>query len=111
MSRTVSDNTSLLRLLPEGKYVGRGNYAFSENANKRLGLESSFTLSHTEILLVLEGVFSLPTARAWTSSWSSSCPGTMPGKGYFVFHYEPLKEIVGVLGMWTAGATCSRGGQ
>jgi hypothetical protein len=104
MSRTVSDNTSLLRLLPEGKYVGRGSYTFSENANKRLGLESSFTLSHTEILLVLDGTFSLPNGARMDAKLELELPRDDAGKGYFVFHYEPLKEIVGVLGNVDGGS-------
>jgi hypothetical protein len=98
MSRTVSDNTSLLRLLPEGKYVGHGNYSFSDKANQRLKLESSFTLSHTEILLVLDGMFSLPNGARMDVKLELELPRDDAGKGYFVFHYEPLKEIVGVLG-------------
>jgi hypothetical protein len=98
VSRTVSDNTSLLRLLPEGKYVGHGNYSFSERANQRLKLESTFTLSHTDILLVLDGVFSLPNGGRLGFKLDLELPSDDAGKGYFVFQFEPLTEIVGVLG-------------
>jgi hypothetical protein len=104
MSRTVSDNTSLLRLLPEGKYVGHGNYSFSDKANQRLKLESSITLSHTEILLVLDGTFSLPNGGRMDAKLELELPTDDAGKGYFVFHYEPLKEIVGVLGNVDGGS-------
>ena len=104
MSRTVSDNTSLLRLLPDGRYVGRGNYSFSERASQRLQLESSFTLSHTELMLVLDGTFSLPNGARLDVKLELELPRDDAGKGYFVFHFEPLTQIVGVLGNVDGGA-------
>ena len=98
MSRTVSDNTSLLRLLPEGKYVGHGNYAFSDRASQRLKVESTFTLSQTEIMLVLDGVFALPNGGRLGFKLDLELPADDAGKGYFVFQFEPLTEIMGVLG-------------
>jgi hypothetical protein len=98
VSRTVSDNTSLLRLLPEGKYVGHGSYAYSDKASQRNKLESSFTLSQAEILLVLDGTFSLPTGAKHGFKLELELPRNDAGKGYFVFQFEPLTEIVGVLG-------------
>jgi hypothetical protein len=104
VSRTVSDNTSLLRLLSEGRYVGHGDYSFSDSANKRLKLESSFTLSHTELLLVLDGIFSLPNGARLDVKLELELPRDDAGKGYFVFYYEPLTQIVGVLGNVDGGS-------
>ena len=98
MSRTVSDNTSLLRLLPEGRYVGHGNYSYSDQANQRLRLEASFTLSHAEVLLTLEGSFTLPNEKEHGFKLDLELPRNDAGKGYFVFQFAPLAEIVGVLG-------------
>ncbi len=104
MSRTVSDNTSLLRLLPEGKYAGHGTYAYSEAASQAQKLESSATLTHTELLLVLEGVFSLPNGAKHAFKLDLELPGDDAGKGYFVFEFAPLAQIAGVLGNVDGGA-------
>jgi len=98
MSRTVSDNTSLLRLLPEGKYVGHGSYSYSETASQVRKLESSATLSHSELLLTLDGSFSLPNGAKHGFKLDLELPMDDAGKGYFVFRFEPLVEILGVLG-------------
>jgi hypothetical protein len=98
VSRTVSDNTSLLRLLPEGRYVGHGTYAYSDKANERSRLEASFTLSQPELMLVLDGSFSLPNEKKHDFKLELELPEKDAGKGYFVFHFEPLTEIMGVLG-------------
>jgi hypothetical protein len=98
VSRTVSDNTSLLRLLPEGKYVGHGTYAYSDKANERSQLESTFTLSHTEAAMVLEGSFSLPNEKKHGFKLELELPEKDAGKGYFVFEFAPLTEIMGVCG-------------
>jgi hypothetical protein len=98
VSRTVSDNTSLLRLLPEGKYVGHGTYSDSETASQAHKLEASVTLSHTELLLVLDGLFSLPNGARHPFKLELELPLDDAGKGYFVFEFAPLTQILGVLG-------------
>jgi hypothetical protein len=98
VSGTVSDNTSLLRLVPEGKYVAFGSYAFSEKEDARFPVESFFTLSHEALLLVLDGEFSLPGGNRHAFELELELPRNAAGKGYFVFEYRPLTAIVGVLG-------------
>jgi len=104
VSRTFSDNTSLLRLLPEGKYVGYGTYAYSDKADERSRLEASFTLSHTEVALVLDGDFSLPNGAKHYCKLELELPEKHAGKGYFVFEFAPLTEIMGVLGNVDGGS-------
>jgi hypothetical protein len=98
VSRTVSDDTSLLRLLSEGRYVAYGSYSHSDKENVRYPLESFFTLSQTEVLLVLDGAFSLPNGLKHAFKLELELPRNDAGKGYFVLHYEPLTEIIGVMG-------------
>jgi hypothetical protein len=98
MTRSVSDNTSLLRLLPEGKYVGHGTYSYSETASQVQKLEASATLSHTELMLVLDGSFSLPNGARHVFKLDLELPRDDAGKGYFAFEFAPLTQIVGVLG-------------
>jgi hypothetical protein len=98
VSRTVSDNTSLLRLLPEGKYAGHGTYSYSEKASQLHKLESSATLSHSELLLTLDGTFSLPSGAKHGFKLDLELPKDDAGKGYFAFRFEPLVEVLGVLG-------------
>jgi hypothetical protein len=98
VSRTVSDNTSLLRLLPEGKYAGHGSYSFSDSASQTLKLEASATLSHTDLLLVLDGAFTLTNGAKHMFKLDVELPANDAGKGYFVFRFEPLVEVLGVLG-------------
>jgi hypothetical protein len=91
--------TPVLRLLPEGKYVAYGSYSFSDSAMTRLPLESFFTLSHTEKLLVFEGSFSSPAGlgkHGFTLEVELS--QNEIGKGYFVFQCQPIGEIKGVVG-------------
>jgi hypothetical protein len=104
VSRTVSDNTSLLRLLPEGKYVGHGTYSYSDKANQRSRLEASFDLTHNEVLLVLDGLFTLPNEKRHPFKLELELPKNDAGKGYFVFHFAPLTEILGVLGNVDGGS-------
>jgi hypothetical protein len=98
VNRTVSDNTSLLRLLSEGRYVAYGSYAYSDKENVRYPLESFFTLSHTELLLVLDGSFSLPSGVKHDFKLELELPRNDAGKGYFVFQFAPLTQVIGVLG-------------
>jgi hypothetical protein len=104
MTRTVSDSTSLLRLLPEGKYAGHGTYSYSEKASQVHKLEASATLSHTELLLVLEGAFTLSNGARHMFKLDLELPANDAGKGYFVFEFAPLTQIVGVLGNVDGGA-------
>ena len=98
MTRTVSDNTSLLWLLPEGRYVGHGDYSYSDQASKRSKIEASCALSHTELLLILDGTFSLPNGAKHGFKLELELPVNDAGKGYFVFEFAPLTQILGVLG-------------
>jgi len=98
VSRTVSDNTSLLRLLPEGRYVGHGGYSQSDRADDRRKVEASFTLTHTEVLLVLDGEFVLQDGARHACKLDLELPVNDAGKGYFVFEFAPLTQILGVLG-------------
>jgi hypothetical protein len=96
---TVSDNTSLLRLIPEGEYIAFGTYGFSGQEDARLPVESSFTLSQEERLLILDGSFSLRSgSEKHGFKMELELPRNEAGKGYFVFTFAPLMEIVGVLG-------------
>jgi hypothetical protein len=94
----VSDNTSLLRLIPQGEYVAHGYFTFSGSEDERQPVESLFKLSQTEVLLVLYGAFTLPNGKKHTFKFDLELPRKDPGKGYFVFRFEPLVEILGVLG-------------
>jgi len=100
--RTLDDSmatTPALRLLPEGKYVAYGSYSFSDSATSRRPLESFFTLSHTELLLVFEGFFSSVAGVGKHSfTLEVELPRNEVGKGYFVFQSQPVGEIKGVIG-------------
>ena len=98
MSREVSDNTSLLRLVPEGSYSAHGSYSFSGKEERHYPVESLFTLSHPDLLLILDGTFSLPEGVKHGFRLELELPKNEAGKGYFVFQFAPLTEIVGVLG-------------
>jgi hypothetical protein len=89
--------TPVLQLLPEGKYVAYGSYSFSEDAMTRRPLESFFTLSHTELLLVFEGSFSAPSGPKHGFKLEVELPRNEVGKGYFVFEYQSKTEIKGVV--------------
>jgi hypothetical protein len=104
VTRPVSDNTSLLWLLPEGSYAGHGSYSYSEKAGQQHKLESSATLSHTELLLILDGAFSLPGGGKHGFKLELELPVNDAAKGYFVFEFAPLAQIVGVLGNVDGGS-------
>jgi len=88
-----------LQLLPEGKYVAYGSYSFSDKATARRPLESFFTLSHTERLLVFEGFFSSPSGMGKHSfALNVEFPKSEAGKGYFAFQSQLVGEIKGVIG-------------
>jgi hypothetical protein len=87
-----------LRLLPEGKYVAYGSYSLNHDPTSRRPLESFLTLSHTEVLVMLEGSFSRPDGPKHGFKLELELPATEAGNGYFVFYYESSTEIKGVVG-------------
>ena len=91
-------STPTLRLLPEGKYVAYGSYSLADDPTSRRPLESFFTLSHTEVLLVFEGSFSKPYGPKHGFKLEVELPAKEVGKGYFVFQYQSTAEIKGVVG-------------
>jgi hypothetical protein len=90
--------TPALRLLPEGRYVAYGSYSLSDSATSRRPLESFFSLSHTELLLVFEGSFSSPGGVKHGFTMELELPRNEVGKGYFVFQCPRVGEIKGVVG-------------
>jgi hypothetical protein len=96
--------TADLRLLGEGRYVAYGSYTLSDSATSRRPLESFFSVSHTELLLVFEGSFS---SAAGVGKHGFTLEVELPkndvGKGYFVFQSAPLGELKGVLGTTESG--------
>jgi len=91
-------STPALRLLPDGKYVAYGSYSLADDPTSRRPVESFFTLSHTELLLVFEGSFARPDGPKHGFKLEVELPAKEVGKGYFVFQYQATTEIKGVVG-------------
>jgi len=89
--------TPMLELLPDGQYVAYGGYALSGQPSLRRPLESFFTLSRTEVLLVFEGSFSTMGGPKRGYKLELEIPTKEAGKAYFVFGYQAT-EIKGVVG-------------
>ena len=96
--------TADLRVLEEGRYVAYGSHTHSDSATSRMPLESFFSLSHTELLLVFQGSFSsVAGINKHAFTLEVELPKNDVGKGYFVFQSAPLGELKGVIGTTESG--------